>query len=95
MRMTLKETYSDIHVLYIIMLIGLCCNTDRSIMLYTTIADATINMHKSYHNIKEFHTYKHSANSNILQIKIHFIIRNIQSNQNYKLSNIHIPKNNA
>ena len=77
------------------MLIRFCCNTDRSILLYTTIADATINMHKSYHSMKEFHTYKHSANSNILKIKIDFFIRKIQSNQNYKLSNIHIPKNDA
>ena len=75
MRMTLKETYSGIHVLYIIMLIGLCCNTDRSIMLYTTVADATINMHKSYHSMKEFHTYKDSTNSKMFQIKIDFIIR--------------------
>ena len=50
--------YENDNVLYIIMLIGLCCNTDRSIMLYTTIADATINMQKNYHNMKEFHTYK-------------------------------------
>ena len=45
-------------------MIGLCCNTDRSIMLYTTIADATINMRKSYHNMKEFHTYKFKHTSN-------------------------------
>ena len=58
MKMTVKETYSGTHILYIIMLIGLYSNTDRSIMLYTTITDTTINMHQNYHNMKEFHTYK-------------------------------------
>ena len=67
MKGTSKETYSGIHVLYIIHvdLDSLCFNTDHLISLYITVADATTNMHKRCQCMEKSHNSEHLINSNI------------------------------